>query len=154
MKEHAKVQALLTLAAAGALDPPDQQRVEAHLRNCKECRTELDSWTMLAATLKQLPTPQARPRMVLQTRRLLEICAADSNGFHKNRLVPALLILFSWATMLLTFRVVRFFDMPVANWLDVSSTTVWIAFIGITWMATALPAGLIIKHLRREGRTI
>ncbi len=154
MKEHAKVQALLTLAAAGALDPPDQQRVEAHLRDCEECRTELGGWNRLTATLKQLPTPQARPTMVLQTRRLLEICAADSNGFYKNRVVPALLILFSWVTMLLTFRVVRFFDMPVANWLDVSSTTVWIAFIGVTWMATALSASLIVKRSRQEGRTI
>ena len=43
---------------------------------------------------------------------------------------------------------------PLAQWLDVSSTTVWVAYIGVTWFATALAAGLLGKHWRQEGRTV
>jgi anti-sigma factor RsiW len=154
MREHSVVRDLLALAAAGALDPQEQRQVEEHLRHCEACRTELNDWTGIAIALKELPTPQAQPKMILQTRRLLEIYAAAGNGFFRSRLMPALLVLFSWIAVFLTWRLVRLFDMPLAQWLAVSSTTLWVAFIGVTWLATALAAGLLVKHSRQEEETI
>jgi anti-sigma factor RsiW len=154
MKEHSVVHELLPLAAAGALNPREQQRVEKHLRQCETCRSELTDWTGIAVALKELPTPQARPKMVLQTRRLLEIYAAAGNDFCRSRFVPAVLVLFSWIAMFLTWRLVRLIDMPLTQWLDISSTTLWIAFIGVTWLATALAAGLLVKHSRQEEKFV
>ena len=153
MKEHSKTRDLLILAAAGALDPGDQRRVEEHLRQCEACPAELSAWIWLVGTLKELPTPQAPPRMILQTQRLLRHAAALRQQ-PASRLGLALLVVFSW---MLTFVTVGFFwllDIPVARWLDVSSTTVWVVYIGLTWLATALAAGLLGKHWQQEGRTI
>ncbi len=71
MKEHTIVRDLLTLAAAGLLDPDEQRRVEMHLHQCEACRADLSEWTCIAVALRELPTPQAPPRLVSQTQRIL-----------------------------------------------------------------------------------
>jgi anti-sigma factor RsiW len=154
MKDHSIVRDLLALASAGALSPSERQEVEEHLRHCEMCRAELNDWSRLVGALREIPTPQARPKMVLQTRRILEIYAAQGKGFYRSRLVPIVLVLFSWITMIMTWQVVHFLNVPLARWLDISSTTVWIAFIGITWPASALAACLLVKNSRQEGKTI
>ncbi len=153
MKEHAVIRELLTLAAAGVLAPAEQRRVEEHLVHCESCRAEFDEWTQLSGLLKELPTPMAPSRLVIQTHRLLSH-AAVLRGQQASRLGLALLILFSWMFAFVTLGFVRLLDIPLAQWLDVSSTTVWIAYIGVTWFATALAAGLLGKHWRQEGRTV
>lgn len=153
MNEHFVVRDLLTLAAAGALDPAEQRRVEEHLRQCESCRAELGEWTQLAYALKELPTPMASPKLVIRTQRLL-LHAAALRGRQASRLGMALLIAFSWMFAFVTLGFVRLLDLPLAQWLDVSSTTVWIVYIGVTWFATALAAGLLGKHWRQEGRTV
>jgi anti-sigma factor RsiW len=160
MKEHLIVRDLLGLAAAGALDPPEQRRVEEHLRQCEECRAELNSWNRLAGALKDLPTPQAPHKLILQTRRLLEIHAAGGREHRESRLVLAFLATFSWVVMSLNWRLVRWLDIRLAHWLDVSSTAAWVAYIGVIWLATALAAGLmakyglIAKHAQQEGKIV
>lgn len=153
MKEHIFVRDLLTLAAAGLLDDTEQRRVEAHLDHCEACRTELGEWALLAGALKELPTPQASPRLVIQTQRLLSHTAA-AKKHQANQLGLALLVMFSWMIVFMTVGFVRMFDIPLARWLDVSSTTVWFTYVGITWFSTALAAGLLGQRFQREGRTI
>jgi predicted anti-sigma-YlaC factor YlaD len=153
MNEHIYARDRLTLAAAGMLSPAEQRRVEAHLDHCEECRNELDEWAILTGALKELPIPQAPPRLVIQTQRLLSHAAAAKKS-QASQLGLALLVVFSWMVAFMTVGFVRVFDLPLARWLDLSSTTLWIIYIGITWLATALAAGLLGKHWQREGRTI
>jgi anti-sigma factor RsiW len=154
MKEHFVVRDLLPLAAAAALSPSEQRRVEEHLQCCEACHTEFGEWMQLSRSLKELPTPMASPRLVARTQRLLSYNAV-LRGQRANRLGLALLIVFSWMSAIVTLRLVRLVDIPLTGWLDVSSTTVWVVYIGVTWFATALAAGLLSKHYwRREDRTV
>ena len=152
MKEHDFVRDHLTLAAAGALSPTEQRRVEEHLRQCETCRIEFGEWTQLAGALRELPIPMAPAKLVVQTQRLLAH-AAVLKGKYAGRLGLALLISFSWMFAFVTFEFVRQLNSPLAKWLDVSSSTFWFIYIGVTWFATALAAGLLGKHWRQEGRT-
>jgi len=153
MKEHIVVNGLLTLAAASMLDPAEQRRVEKHLLECEACRTELSEWTLLAGALRELPTPQAPPRLVLQTQRILAY-ALSFQERQVSRFVLALLVLFSWLVTFVTLRFVSLLDIPLARWLDVSSTAVWIAYIGVTWLATAFAVSLLVKHRQQERKII
>jgi anti-sigma factor RsiW len=153
MKEHSAVRDLLSLAVAGVLDPAEQRQVEEHLRGCDACRTELNEWRRLARVLRELPTPQAPPKLVLQTRRLLEAYTAAKGKYQGSRLVLVFLIGFSWIVSVLTWQLVGRLDIPLTQWLNVSSTIIWIAYIGTTWLATVLAAGMLGKHAQQEGKT-
>jgi predicted anti-sigma-YlaC factor YlaD len=153
MKEHFLVRDLLPLAAAGMLDPAEQNRVSEHLDHCGACRTEYSEWTRLAATLRDLPTPQVPPRLVFQTQRLL-VHAAAIRGRQWGWFGLSFLILFSWIVTFATLSFAGLLDIPIARWLNMSSTIVRIAYIGVTWLATALAAGLMGKHWRQEGRPV
>jgi anti-sigma factor RsiW len=153
MKEHIFVRDLLTLAAAGMLDAAEQRRVEAHLDHCEACRAEFGEWDLIAGALKEMPTPQAPARLILQTQRLLSHQEA-ARRHQASQLGLALLVVFSWMAAFMTVGFVRMFDIPLARWLDVSSTTLWVTYVGITWFSTALAAGLLGKRYLQEGRTI
>ncbi len=152
MKEHYVIRDLLTLAASGALDAAEQERVEEHMRRCEACRAELGGWTLLIDVLKGLPTPQAPPELVLRTRRLLAAYAIAGRERPGSRLLLAFLVVFSWVVTVLTWRFVGLLDIPLARWLDVSSTIIWIVYIGATWLATVVAAGLLVKHSQQEGK--
>lgn len=154
MKEHTIIRDLLSLAAAGALTPAEQRSVDEHLCECEACRAELSHWAHLAGTLRQLPTPQAPPKLVRQTRRLLEARAAAARERRGNWLAPALFIMFSWIAAALNWRFVRLFDTHLSRWMDVSSTALWVVSIGVTWLAAGVAAGMLVKHSQREGKTI
>jgi anti-sigma factor RsiW len=145
--------AIFDIGVADALAPAEQRLVEKHLRHCDACRAELGEWMQLAGALRDLPIPMAPASLVIQTQRLLSH-AAVLKGRQTSRFGLAFLVWFSWMFAFVTFRFVRLLDMPLAQWLDVSSTTVWVAYLGVTWFATALAAGLLGKHWRQEGRTV
>jgi anti-sigma factor RsiW len=153
MKEHTTVQDLLALAAAGLLDPAEQRRVEEHLSHCEACQIEFDEWTRIAGALKELPTPQASYRLVVQTQRLLAHAAA-LQGRQWNRVGLVCLVLFSWMVTFVTFGLVQFLNTPLSRLLDISPTTIWAGFIGVTWLATAVAAGMLGKHWQQDGRTV
>jgi len=153
MNEHKKIRDLLTLAAAGLLDPREQREVEKHLQQCGVCSSEFGEWSRIAGALKELPIPQAPAGLVWQTQRILAQAALAKQN-RVSRLVLALLIAFSWIVTVTTFGLMQLLNVPLAQWLDVSSTALWVAYIGLTWLATALAAGLLGKHWRQEGRTI
>ncbi len=154
MNEHSAIRDLLSLAAARVLNPAEQQRVEEHLRHCEACCAEWNGWMRLANALKELPTPQAPPKLVLRTRRLLEVRSVADKERRGNQLTLALLIVFSWIVTILNWRLLRLFDIPLSQLLDVSSTALWVIYIGVSWLAAALAAALLVKHSRREGRIL
>jgi anti-sigma factor RsiW len=152
MNRHAKFNNLLNLSAAGALEEDEQQQVQNHIVQCDSCRAEFSSWLKLIDALKKLPRPQAPANLLLKTQRILELRIAAQRESRWNWAIFSFLVLFSWILAILNWFFVRLLDIPLSRWLDVSSTTVWVVYIGLTWLATALAAGLIVKHLQqREG---
>ncbi|MBT2532670.1 zf-HC2 domain-containing protein [Arthrobacter sp. ISL-48] len=55
----AELHQLLGAYVLGGLDPTDSLRFEAHLRECADCRTELEELEKLPALLDALPVPDA-----------------------------------------------------------------------------------------------
>jgi anti-sigma factor RsiW len=154
MKEHNAVQELLGLAAAGVLDPGEQLRVQEHLMQCDVCREEFDDWVLLADALRALPTPQASPGLLLQTRRLVharQLTAANNPG---HLLFPGIILVFSWISVFLNYRLLRMIDISLAKWMNISTTAVWLAYIGISWFAAVAAAGFLGMHLRQETKRI
>jgi anti-sigma factor RsiW len=152
MNQHAKFNNLLNLSAAGALEEDEHQQVQDHIVQCDSCHAEFSGWLKLINALKQLPTPQAPATLLLKTQRLLQLRMAARKEYRRNWAILSFLILFSWMVAVLNWFFVRLLDIPLSRWLDVSSTTVWVAYIGLTWLATALAAGLLGKRLQHgEG---
>jgi anti-sigma factor RsiW len=104
MSGHEEIRDLLTLAAAGALDAAGQRRVEDHLRECRDCRAELEGWQQLTGALKQMPTPQAPMGLVERTRRRMERQAAARVEQQRRRVLLMWLTAFAWASTLLPGR--------------------------------------------------
>jgi len=63
---------LLTLHAAGALEPDEEARVRAHLESCAACRSEAESTArVLAGVALPPPSPAMRQRMEALPQRTL-----------------------------------------------------------------------------------
>ena len=158
MSNHADIRELLTLAAAGALDAVEQRRLEDHLRGCTECRAELENWQRLTGALRAMPTPQTPPGLVERTRRQMEARTA-SRGHQLARSALVWLTLFAWLSTFLTWPLFRFFGDRLArlldvSWTDAGLTRVWLGYIVVAWMASAIVAALLGKARQQEGRTV
>jgi len=153
MKKHKEIHDLLDLAVAGALNPDEQRRVQLHLQDCEACRNELDEWTRLTSALKRLPTPQVPSGLLLRTHRLLKIhkAAAENRG---NYLFPGLLIAFSWIAMFVNFRLLRILYTPLVQWLQLSSTMLWLMYLGVSSLATAVAVLALVKRSRVEEKIL
>lgn len=157
MNQHAAIRELLTLAAAGALDEAGQRRVEAHLRDCPDCRAELAVWQRLTGALEAMPTPQAPLGLVERTRRQMERRAVAHAERQQTRHLFVWLTVFAWATTLMSWLGFRWMGDRLAVALGVSSaglTMAWIIYTLAVWLATALAAGLLGQRRRQEGRAI
>jgi|WetSurMetagenome_2_1015567.scaffolds.fasta_scaffold383296_2 anti-sigma factor RsiW len=150
MNRHNKIYGLLNLSAAGVLDENEQNQVQDHMVQCPSCHAEFSGWVHLTDALKKLPTPQAPAALILKMHRLLELRMASQRESRWNWAILSFLVLFSWMVAVLNWFFVRLFDMPLAHWLDVSSTTIRVTYIGMTWLATALAAGLLGRHLQQK----
>jgi len=159
MSEHAEIRELLPLAAAGALDPAGQKQVEDHLRQCGDCRVELESWQRLTGALRAIPTPQAPPGLVERTRRQMEIRAASRAEQGQTRSLLLWLTVFAWISTFLTWPLFKLFGERLGGFLDISWTgsglaTAWLGYIVVGWMATAIVAAMLGKARRQEGRLV
>jgi len=158
MSNHADIRELLTLAAAGGLDAAEQRRLEDHLRRCPDCRAELEDWQRLTGALRAMPTPQTPPGLVERTRRQMEARTA-SRGHQLARSALVWLTLFSWLSAFLTWPLFRFFGDRLArlldvSWTDAGLTRVWLGYMVVAWMASAIVAALLGKARQQEGRTV
>jgi len=157
MNEHTEIRDLLTLAAAGALNADEQQRVEKHLRECTACKAEFESWQKLTTALSKLPTPEAPAGLVERTRRQLANQAAAQKERRWNHFLLACLILFGWALTLLSWPALQVAGDKAAQWLDVPLSTItlaWIVYTVAAWVATGVVAAFLGKRYQQEGRTV
>jgi len=159
MNEHADLRELLPLAAAGVLDAAGQKQIEDHLRQCHECRVELESWQRLTGALRAMPTPQAPSGLVERTRRLMESRAEAQAEQRQTRWALLWLTLFAWLSTFLTWPLFRLFGDRVGgfldmSWTDTGLTRAWLGYMAVAWMATAIIAALLGKTKQQEGRTV
>ena len=96
MTEHDQIRELLTLAAAGALTSPEEQRVALHLRSCQACSQDMETWQSMARDLRRLPTPQPSAALFERTRLLAEQKLAEEAEYRWQRGVMVFVVTFAW----------------------------------------------------------
>ena len=154
MSDHESMARLLPSAAAGALDPHDQRRLEEHARECPLCRRELEIWNGYAQSLSHLPQLVVPAQLMERTRtRVIQerVAAADQRW---EALTLGALALFAW-TLGLTFWLVA--RIITGGQLMVMGTNLvrfgtWSAGSTVLVWLTAAVAALALGRRRRELR--
>ena len=98
MTEHKSVRAMLALAAAGALEPEEQRRVDEHTRECEVCRRDLETWASYSQSLRKLPQPSAPAGMVQRTQALILQHHAETTNRRRYEWFLAALAIFGWGS--------------------------------------------------------
>ncbi len=157
MNDHNEIRSLLPLQVAGGISREEQTRVDDHLRECSDCRSELASLRALAADLKSIPEPQPLFGLAQRTRaRIMAEIAAKAER-RQNQRYLALLIAFAWIVTALTFLAGKYLAEDIAEWLKMSSSA-WVnAFIWymiFSAVASIAFAGLVARRHRNDRRLV
>jgi anti-sigma factor RsiW len=155
MSEHDEIRELLALAASGALESEEEERVARHIRSCALCSEELDDWRRIASGLRRMPTPQAPRGLVERSRAHAEAKLAEESEQRWNRRVMIFVIVFAWAITLLSWPVFRLVSSGFLSLVDPSMSKAWIGFAAFTtlaWLGGGAAAILLSSHQRRERR--
>jgi anti-sigma factor RsiW len=151
----AHVTHLLALAAAKALDPGEQERVDRHLRQCEECATRAEEWRALAHGLGDLPAPEPAPGLLARTRGAVERRQAERGDQAWNRAALGFLILFGWTLSGVAWLFLELVLGELALHLDrpLGPTVAWFtAYLVAGWMAAAAATVLLGRRSSEEGR--
>jgi len=155
VSEHASIRELLSLAAAGVLDPDEQRRVEQHATVCDACRRELELWQGYSRELVRLPAPVAPKYLADRTRaRVLEKRAAAAER-RWDDIVLAVLVLLGWTVSLVVWVVFRLFTGGMLSVVESSFVTIleWLgASTLFAWLTAAVAA--VMLGSRRGVRRI
>lgn len=155
MSEHNEIRELLALAAAGALDPGEEDRLARHVQSCSACSSEMDSWRSIARDLRRLPTPQLSAGVVERTRALAEARFTEEAERRWQRGIMVFVVTFAWILTIVSWPVVRLLSGEVLGLLDARLNQTWISFAGVTtlvWLAGGAAAVLLSLRQRRERR--
>lgn len=155
MSEHDEIRELLGLAASGALEREEEERVARHIRSCALCSEELEDWRRIATGLRRLPTPQAPRGLVERARARAEARLAEEAEQRWSQGVIIFVIVFAWAITLLSWPLVRLVSGGLLGMLDPRLNQAWIAFAVLTtlaWVGGGAAAILLSLHQRRERR--
>jgi len=155
MSEHETIRELLSLAAAGALDAADEQRVGRHLRGCAACTAEFEQLQGLANSLRRLPTPQPPAPLLERTRARVEWRLAEEAENRWNHRVLVFLILFAWTLTLASWPVVRLMSSGLLGWFDPGFGRTWLSlavYTALLWLTGGVAAATLALRRRRERR--
>lgn len=155
MSDHDEIRNLLALAAAGALDLAEQQRVLGHARTCDECSNELESWQSLATGLRAVPTPQPSPALIQRTRALAEARLEEAAEARWQRNIMIFVVTFAWVLTILSWPLVRFATQGLADVLFPHFNQTWVGIAGsatVVWLTGGTAAVLLSLRQRRERR--
>jgi anti-sigma factor RsiW len=153
MDSHDEIRELLTLAAAGALEPAGQERVERHVVSCELCASELEDWRLLAGGLRRLPTPQPRPAVVDRARARAEARLIEQAEERWHRSVMIFVVAFAWVLTLASWPLFRIFSSGLLVWFDPRFNQTWLVFGGFTgllWATGGVAALLLARHRQQE----
>lgn len=155
MTEHDEIRNLLALAAAGGLDEAEEHRVLSHARTCGECSKEMESWQLLAAGLRRLPTPQPSAALIQRTRAIAEARLEEAAEARWQRNVMIFVVTFAWVLTIVSWPLVRLATSGMEGLLDVHLNQSWISFACVTalvWLTGGTAAVLLALNQRRERR--
>lgn len=155
MDEHQKIRELVSLAAAGALEPHEEQLVMQHVRECATCAAEQETWGMIGSALRRLPTPQPRASVVERARAQAQIRLAEEFEHRWNRTVITSLVIFAWVLTVMSWPVFKLVTGGLVGLFDPSFHHLWFAFVGYSataWIAGGAAAALLSLQSRRERR--
>jgi anti-sigma factor RsiW len=107
MTEHESVRAMLALAAAGALEPKEQRRVDEHARECDLCRKDLETWSAYSQSLRKLPQPSAPAGMLQRTQALISRHHAETADRRRHEWFLAALAIFGWGAGWASWTLIR-----------------------------------------------
>ena len=146
MSEHASIRELLSLAAAGVLDPDEQRRVQEHIAVCVACRRELEVWQSYSRELVRLPGPVAPKYLAEHTyARVLEKRAAATER-RWDDIVLVVLVLLGWTVSLVAWVVFRLFNGGMLSVVESSFVTIleWLgASTLFAWLTAAVAAVML-----------
>lgn len=155
MSDHDEIRALLALAAAGALEPDEEDRVAGHIRSCSACAGEAASWQSIAGRLRRLPTPQPPPAVVQRARVMAEARFAEEAEARWQRGVLIFVVTFAWVLTIVSWPLFRLITGGLLDLLDPRLNQTWITFAGFTtlvWLTGGSAAVLLSLRQRRERR--
>ena len=153
MTEHESVQAMLALAAAGALGPEEVRRIEQHTQACEPCRRDLATWAVYTQGLARLPQPSAPEGLVRRTQARMLRERAEAAARSRHELFLAALVIFGWAAGWAFWVLLRAVTGGSVNVLGanlVSGLTWSVVSTVLVWMTAATVALMIGR--RREMR--
>jgi predicted anti-sigma-YlaC factor YlaD len=148
------VTSLLPLAAAGALDPGEAFRVEAHLRECVVCRAEAAAWRDVAGELGRLPAPKPSRALVARTVEAVEERLAERAERAWNRAALGFLVAFAWTLAVVAWLVIDLVAGGLAVRLGgpVGPTAAWYgAYLVAGWLSAGAAAVLLGRRTQEEG---
>jgi anti-sigma factor RsiW len=146
VSEHAAIRELLSLAAAGVLDPDEQRRVEQHATVCDACRRELELWQGYSRELVRLPAPVAPKYLADRTRALVLEKRAAAAERRWDDIVLAVLVLLGWTVSLVVWVVFRLFTGGMLSVVESSFVTIleWLgASTLFAWLTAAVAAVML-----------
>ena len=153
----AHVSELLALAAARALDPAEEARVESHLRECAACAGEAAEWRRLAEGLGRLSAPRPSRALVARTVEAVEALLAERAERAWNRAALGFLVAFAWTLAVVSWLVVDLVTGALALRLShpVGPAAAWYAvYVAAGWVAAGAAAVLLGRSADEEGRTV
>lgn len=157
MNEHHEILNLLALAAAGELEPDEQEKLNAHLRACRDCAARLDSFSNIATALGKLPPAQLPLGLAARTQARVTAEMAQRAERRRHQLLLALLICFAWVVTLVTLFLGSHFASSLAEIIRVSPAQFVDGFISYAFfsaLASAAFAGVIGPRLQATRRTL
>jgi anti-sigma factor RsiW len=155
IRDHEKIREMLSLAAAGALDPQEEQMVMQHVRGCEACAAEQEKWGMIGSALRRLPTPQPRASVVERARAQAQIRLAEEFEHRWNSMVITSLVAFAWVLTVMSWPIFKLVTGGLVGLFDPSFHHTWFLFVGFTatvWIAGGAAAALLGLQSRRERR--
>jgi anti-sigma factor RsiW len=147
----------LALAAAGALDPGEQSRVEAHLEGCAACAAAAAEWSRLAEGLRTLPAPRPSRALVARTVGQVEKHLAERSERAWTQAALGFLVAFAWTLTVLSWLFLDLFtgDLALRLGRPLGSTAAWYAaYMAAGWLTAGAAAVLLGRSTRDEGRTV
>jgi anti-sigma factor RsiW len=148
---------LLALAAARALEPAEEARVEAHLRECAACGSEAATWRRLAEGLGRMPAPRPSRALVARTVEAVEERLAERAERAWNRAALGFLVAFAWTLAVVAWLLADLVRGELALRLGgatVAPTVAWYAaYVVAGWLTAGAAAVLLGRGAREEGRT-
>jgi len=155
MSDH--VTDLLAVAAAGALDPAEMSRVEAHLGGCAACAAEAAEWRHVADALRTQPAPRPSRALVARTVEAVEKLIAEWSERAWSQAALGFLVAFAWTLTVVSWLFLDLVtgDLALRLGRSLGPTAAWYAaYMAAGWLTAGAAAVLLGRSARDEGRTV